>query len=188
MRDDKILKLIKARDEKGLLIITDKYGKLLTYIAANILGNRTMDIEECVNDTYLKIWTHIDKYDFNKASLKTYLKTITRNTALNKIRDIGRTEIMLHSEEIDEVLEKYIDYYADPEKKTIDRESIETLEGIIKNLKQEDKELVIRRYFYLQSSKNISKTMEMSVTAIDNRLSRLRTKMKREFERRELNE
>jgi RNA polymerase sigma-70 factor (ECF subfamily) len=50
-------------------------------------------------------------------------------------------------------------------------------------LNKKDHELVIRRYFYLQSSKDIAIAMKMTVTAVDSRLSRLRNKMKQDFEK-----
>lgn len=188
LKDEKIVKLLRKKDEKGLFAISEKYEKLLTYIASTILGNRSLDIEECVNDSYLKLWSNIDKYDLNKASLKTYLKVIVRNTALNKIRDISKTELLMHSEGLEYVLEDYIDYFQNPEKKAIDKENIEALESIIKDLNKKDQELILRKYFYLQNSKDISSFMDMTVTAIDSRLSRLRVKIKQEFERRELYE
>lgn len=188
MKDEKILKLIKKKDEKGLAALADKYEKLLQYIASGILGNRIMDVEECVNDAYYKIWTNIDRYDLNRASFKTYLKVIVRNTALNRIRDINRTQSMLYTDDISDVLKEYADYCDNPEKKAVQKEDIEVLEDIIKDLAKKDQELVIRRYFYLQSSKKISESMDMSVTAIDSRLSRLRVKIKQEFERRNQDE
>ncbi|SHI73591.1 RNA polymerase sigma factor [Parasporobacterium paucivorans] len=188
MKDEKIIKLLKKRDEKGLQAISEKYERLLTYIASSILGSRSLDIEECVNDTYFKIWNNIERYDFKKASFKTYLKIIVRNTALNRIRDISRTEQVMLNADMDEVLMDYIDYYQNPEKKIMDREGVKLLESIIHDLNSVDKELVVRRYFYFQGSVEISQLMDMSVTAIDSRLSRLRKKIKKEYERREHDE
>ena len=75
LRDKKIVKLLVKQDEEGLKALTEKYEKLLVYIATGILGNNKEDVEECVNDTYLKIWNHIGEFDFEKASFKTYLYT-----------------------------------------------------------------------------------------------------------------
>lgn len=188
MKDEKIIRMLKKKDEKGLLAISEKYEKLLTYIASSILGDRTLDVEECVNDTYFKIWNNIERYDFKKASFKTYLKIIVRNTALNRIRDLNRTEQVMLREDMDEVLRDYIDYYQNPEKKFMDKEGIKLLETIITELNPVDRELIIRKYLYFQGSAEISQIMDMSITAIDSRLSRLRKKIRLEFERREQDE
>jgi len=63
------------------------------------------------------------------------------------------------------------------------KENIQLLNEIIGRLNKKDHELVIRRYFYLQSSKDIAIAMKMTVTAVDSRLSRLRNKMKQDFEK-----
>lgn len=188
MNDEKILKLLSKHDENALTAIAEKYEKLLKYIVSNILGDRTRDIEECVNDTYYKIWKNSHRYDFNKASLKTYLKVIARNTALNKIRDINKTDLLLHREDYGSLLENYADHLQNPEKKAIEKEKIKLLEEVMADLNKKDYELLLRRYFYLQSSKDISEKMEMSINAIDSKLSRLRGKIKEEFERRTINE
>ena len=88
MTEEDIIELIKSQENAGMEALADKYGKLLSYIISGILGKRPDDIEECVNDTYLKIWRNVDNFDFSRASLTTYLKVIARNTAINRLRDV----------------------------------------------------------------------------------------------------
>ena len=95
MTDERILKLLINKDEKALYKLSGKYDKLLSYIISNIVGNRPEDVEECLNDTYFKVWKNAHKIDLKKASLKTYLKYVARNTAINRIRDLSKDEIML---------------------------------------------------------------------------------------------
>lgn len=183
LKDEAIINLIYDKNELGLSKLADKYEKLLIHIAKSILGSRSRDIEECVNDTYLKIWNHIEQYDMEKASLKTYLKIILRNTAINKLRDLSRREKSELPDDISDIAKYYIDNSQNVEGKVFSKENIKQLSNIIGHLKEIDKELVIRKYFYLQSSKDIAKATKMTVTAVDSRLSRLRTKMKKEFEK-----
>ncbi len=183
MKDEAIVNLIYEKNEYGLVKLADKYEKLLIYIAKGILGSRSRDIEECVNDTYLKLWNHIEKYDMSKASLKTYLKVIVRNTAINKLRDLSRREDRELPDDVSDIVKYYADNSQNVEGKIFAKEDIKRLNEVIENLNKKDRELVIRKYFYLQSSKDISKAMNMSVTAIDSRLSRLRGKMKQDFQK-----
>ncbi len=183
MKDEAIINLIYEKNEYGLLILAKKYEKLLFHIASGILGSRLRDIEECVNDTYLKLWNHIERYDMEKASLKTYLKVIVRNTAINKLRDLSKREERELPEDISKIAQYYIDYRQSVEGQVFRKENIQLLNEIIGRLNKKDHELVIRRYFYLQSSKDIAAAMKMTVTAVDSRLSRLRNKMKRDFEK-----
>lgn len=181
MKDEAIINLIYEKNEYGLQKLAMKYEKLLIYIAAGILGNRSRDIEECVNDSYLKLWNHIEHYDMNRASLKTYLKIIVRNTAINKLRDLSKREDRELPEDISDIAEYYVDNSQNVERKVFGKEDLKQLNEVISKLGTKDRELVIRKYFYLQSSKEISKAMNMTVTAIDSRLSRIRNKMKQEI-------
>ncbi len=183
MKDEAIVNLIYDKNELGLLKLSDKYERLLIHIATGILGSRSRDIEECVNDTYLKIWKNIEQYDMEKASLKTYLKVIIRNTAINKLRDLSRREEREFTEDVSDIARYYIDQRQNVENQIFSKENMKQLNKIIAHLSKRDQELVIRKYYYLQSSKEIANATNMTVTAIDSRLSRLRNKMKLEFEK-----
>lgn len=182
MTDEEILEQILQQKESGLSMLAEKYEKLLVYIAGNILGSRTRDIEECVNDTYLKFWRNAEQFDMAKASMGTWLKVIVRNTALNRLRDIRRHEENLHTEDFTDIAAAYADCSQNIENQIAGKEQTKHLSEVIAALPERDKELVLRRYFYLQSSKTIARAMMMTVTAVDSRLSRLRTKMKRSFD------
>lgn len=182
MTDNEILELILNRDELGLSLLTKKYEKLLIYIITGILGNRIRDIEECVSDTYLKFWKNADTYDIKKASMATYLKIIARNTALNRLRDLKRHEDRTQNGDFSELAASYADCNQNIENQIAGKEQVKHLNQVIAALSEKDKELVIRKYFYLQPSKIIAQAMSMTVTAVDSRLSRLRTKMKNSFE------
>lgn len=182
MRDKKIVKLITAQNEEGLKALTEKYEKLLVYIATGILGNNKEDVEECVNDTYLKVWKHISEFDFEKASFRTYLSVIIRNTSINRLRKISKTTAAAQKEELSDLAADYADQSQNVEDAMEMKENIKALQEIVSNLKKKDKEIVLRRYYYLQSSKEIALHMGMTVNAIDSKLSRLRKQMKQEYD------
>ena len=90
--DHDIIKLLEAKDQKAIALVEERYQKLIHYIAGTILLGRETVIEECVNDVYMKIWMYGARYDYKKASFKTYIKAITRNTAINHLRKIQTHE------------------------------------------------------------------------------------------------
>ena len=131
LRDNKIVKLIKNQEEEGLKALSEKYEKLLVYIATGILGNNREDIEECVNDTYLKVWKHIEDFDFQKASFKTYLSVIVRNTSINRLRKISKIEGMAQKEELSDLAAEYVDQKQNVELSMEHKENMEVLNRII---------------------------------------------------------
>ena len=184
MKDNEIISLLEIRDEHAIEALSDKYHPYCYKIAWNLLTNKE-DSEECLNDTYFKVWKNAHKIDLKKASLKTYLKYVARNTAINRIRDLSKDEIMLEHGDTEEMLKNYVSISKGPEDRAMIEEDVNLLKNILDDLKPREKELVIRKYFYIQSSKVIAQEMNMEVTTVDSYLSRLRKKMKKEFQRRE---
>ncbi len=58
MDDNSIIALYNQRDEQAIAETDKKYGNYCLTIAFNVLNDR-QDSEECVNDTYLKVWNVI---------------------------------------------------------------------------------------------------------------------------------
>ncbi len=176
MTEEDIIELIKSQENAGMEALAEKYGKLLSYIISGILGKRPDDIEECVNDTYLKIWRNVEKFDFARASLTTYLKVIARNTAINRLRDVRRREELCVEGEFFELADSCADTAADVEGELLKKERMGQLNEFVRALPKKERELMLRRYFYLQSSRQIAFALGMTVNAVDTKLSRLRGK------------
>lgn len=181
--DQDIVKLLVARDEKAIELIAGRYEKLIRYIAVTILQHRETAVEECINDVYLKVWNNGTGYDYEKATFKTYLKAITRNTALNYLRKLKRLEELEGLDEEDTLQSEYIDYSQNLEQKIIFQEEVQALNKILHGLKKKERELVLRRFYYLQSTRQIGTAMGMSENAVDSKLSRLRKKIKKHYEK-----
>lgn len=181
--DEEIVELLAARDQRSIELVVLHYEKLIRYIAVTILHNRESSVEECINDVYLKIWTHGAEYDYKKASFKTYLKAITRNTALNYLRKMKRLEELEGMDESDTLQSEYVDYSQNLEQKVIYQEEVQALNRILRALRRKDKEMVLRRFYYLQSTKQIAEAMGMTENAVDSRISRLRKKIRKHYEK-----
>lgn len=181
--EDKIVELLRAGDETGIELVAEHYEKLIRYIAVTILGDRETEVEECINDVYLKVWKNGAGYDYEKASFRTYVKVITRNTALNYLRRLRRLEELEGFDAGEDSLQaEYIDYRQNVEQKIIQKEETEALNRVLMSLRRKDKELVLRRFYYLQSTRQIAQAMRMSENAVDSKLSRLRKKIKKSYE------
>ncbi|EET62667.1 RNA polymerase factor sigma-70 [Marvinbryantia formatexigens DSM 14469] len=181
--DEDIMELLVNRDQQGIVLIEQRYEKLIRYIAVTILRGRDTVVEECINDVYLKLWNHAAEFDCRKASFKTYLKAVTRNTALNHLRKLRRLEELEGLDEEDTLQSEYIDYSQGPEQKMIFREEVEALRRVLAGLKQKDREIVLRRFYYLQSTRQIAMGMGMSENAVDSKLSRLKKKIRKHYEK-----
>ena len=141
--DDDILDLLWRRSEDGLAHVQRKYGHLCFRIAMNLLGQKE-DAEECVNDVYLAVWDTIPPN--RPASLMAYVGKITRNIAVDTVRKresgkrrCGGTVLL------DELTECLPDPTAsDPADDLMLREA---LESFLHTLSEEDRAIMLRRYY-----------------------------------------
>lgn len=63
----------------------DSYRPALLSLCGRIIQD-THRSEELVNDAFLKIFNSLHKYDFEKASLYTWMRKITLNTVFSSLR------------------------------------------------------------------------------------------------------
>ena len=82
MEDSEIISLFFARSEQAVAELDRQYGAVKK-TASNILPDR-LDAEECVNDTYLRVWNSIPPQRPNP--LVSFVCKIARNLALDRYR------------------------------------------------------------------------------------------------------
>ncbi len=88
-RDEDILDLYFARDERAIRETGARYGRVCMHVSLGILQCRP-DAEECVNDTYLKAWSTIPPA--RSRSFCAYICRIARNLSINRLRNPAASE------------------------------------------------------------------------------------------------
>src|SRR6188508_2589331 len=76
---------LRARDEKALSLLYDKYSAALFGVALKIVKREEL-AEDVLQETFIKIWTAFSQYDSSKGRLFTWMLNICRNQAIDKIR------------------------------------------------------------------------------------------------------
>ena len=83
MEDAQIVALYWARDEEALRETDRRYGPYCRTVAGRIL-TAPEEVEECVNDTWLRAWNVIPPQ--RPTRLRAFLAKITRNLALDRLK------------------------------------------------------------------------------------------------------
>ncbi len=176
LEDEKIIELYWQRDENAISKTDQKYGAYCQSIANNILQNKE-DSEECVNDTWLKAWESIPPQ--KPVNFRMYLAKIVRNLAFNRFnanraKKRGGGEMVLVLEELSECIADKTDV----EQELIGKELKEYILGFIKELPERDRNIFVRRYFYVDPVKSIAKRYGVSENYVMVILSRIRKLLK----------
>jgi RNA polymerase sigma-70 factor (ECF subfamily) len=83
--DAALVRLVAQGNQNAFLELYDHYSSRVYGLAIRMLGEE-MAAEEVTQDTFLKLWTRADSYSPLKGTLLTWLLTITRRTAIDRIR------------------------------------------------------------------------------------------------------
>lgn len=181
MNDKEIIDLYWERSEKALTATVEKYGNYCRSIAYNILHNHE-DVEECINDTCLRAWDAMPPE--RPDCLSVYLGRITRNLALNRVkyyeakrRGQGQREQTL------EELAECISANTDVEQQFAETLVVKAIEDFLVEQPREQRNIFIRRYWYMMPIKEIADAYGMSESKVMSLLYRMRKKLKRYLEK-----
>ena len=175
LSDEDIVDLLFSRSEEGLFQLQAKYGHTCLRIAQNVLHNH-QDAEECVNDTYLKIWESIPPN--RPASLLPYALTVVRHIALNRREhDSAAKRIPLEACVPLSELGEYLEDIALPDEAHSD-ELHRILSAFMDTLSDRDAVIFTRRYWYLDSVRAIAEMSGYTENNIYQRLFVMRGKLR----------
>jgi RNA polymerase sigma-70 factor, ECF subfamily len=73
-----------AGDDHALAEVFDRFGGLVYGAAVGIVGDGSA--QDVVQDVFVELWSHPDRYDPAAVSLRTYLVVLARNRAMDAIR------------------------------------------------------------------------------------------------------
>ncbi|APG68685.1 RNA polymerase sigma factor [Lactobacillus delbrueckii subsp. lactis] len=177
MRETEIIGQFFARDEAALTSVQSEYGAYCSTIARNILWDKE-DVEECLNDTWLKAWNTIPPK--RPQSLLAYLGRVTRNGSLNMVRDQNRQKRAgdQYTTSLDEIGELSGAVQGQAELEGIESSALtEIINDFLAGLPKEKRIIFVQRYFYMDAISDIAAANGMTVSAVKVSLLRMRRKL-----------
>lgn len=179
MEDTDIINLFLERSEDAIRQTELKYEKFCFKIAWNILYDAE-DSEECVNDTWLITWNKIPPKIPTR--LSAFLGKITRNRALDHFRKRNTSKRAdRHMLDICGEVEKLEDTIKDDIQDAIKKKEIlDILEKFLQDLKPGDRDIFVRRYWYMDKVKDIAIRHGCTENKIKSSLFRSRNKLWKE--------
>lgn len=176
MDDKQIVELYWARSERAIAETDSKYGKLCHRIAFHILAD-SQDSEECVNDTYLKVWSVIPPQ--RPVKFPAFLGKITRNLALNRYErntagKRGGGEMTIALDELSEC----IPAQTSVERQVDNRILAEKINVFLAGLTPETRKIFMRRYWEVCSVREIAQIYGITESKVKVLLFRTRGKLR----------
>ena len=175
--DEKLIQDIRRKRRGALEKVIDLYTPYVGTIIYNVIGSAMTkeDMEEVVLDTFVSLWRNADKFDSQKGCLRTYLGTMARNLAKNRLA---------YQNTNTELTENIIEVQSEPYNKMEQDEERETMIKAINELGEPDSEIFMRYYYYDEKIYHIAKMMSMPDNTVKTKLARGRRKLKEILQRR----
>jgi len=180
LEDNQIIQLYWDRDSAAITETERKYGAYCKKIARNILESED-DSEECVNDTYLRTWETIPPQ--RPEVFPPFLGKIVRNIALDRYR---YNHAQKRFAKMDSLLSEMEDCIpsGDTTQELYEAALVsDIINRFLSGLSKEKRIIFVRRYWYAQSIRDISKAFGMNEGQVKSILFRLRSGLKDALER-----
>ena len=180
MEDSQIIDLYWARLEQAIQETDTKYGSYCRAIAHNILKSME-DSEECVSDTWLRAWNAMPPQ--RPSVLSAFLGRITRNLSLDRYKAAraekrGGGELPLALDELDACIAAKGGVEAEFDGKELAR----ALDAFLRTLPERECSLFLRRYWFVDSVRDIASRYSMNENNVKSILFRTREKLRKYLE------
>jgi len=83
--EKELITLLKKSDEASFNYLYDNYSGVLYTIVLQIVCDKKI-AKELLQDVFVKIWFNIDRYDYSKGRLFTWMLCIARNLSIDMLR------------------------------------------------------------------------------------------------------
>ena len=147
------------------------HAKVFGYIRGKI--NSAQDAEDLADEVFMKVFEKLDTFDETKASLSTWIYTITRN----RLTDYFRTRRVF--EEIPETL----DDGSSVEEDVCNAEMLDILADALAHLDERERDIIILRYYSGKTLREIAVQMGISYAYIKVLQNKALDAMKKYFEK-----
>lgn len=173
INENNVVRQLKKRNEQALYYVIDHYGWVMKTVVKRQMSTLPHLWDDCMNDTLLAAWEHIDSFDEKRSTFQNWLAGVCRFKALTYVRKY----INASREDPMERMPDWEDEAA--QREFFRREYEEEAMRILSFLKEEDAEIFRLVYLEELTMDEVAQRMNMSKTVIYGRISRGRKQLRR---------
>jgi RNA polymerase sigma-70 factor (ECF subfamily) len=177
MNDTDLIKLLKKDAEKGLAELMNSYtGLVCSVVKSASAFFSTEDIEELASDVFFGFYQNLKKYNAELGSIKTFLCIMAKRKALDLAQKRAREKSNISIDD-EETFLQFADELA-VEEEFFGKEERRALLREIAELGKPDCEIITRKFFFCESSKQIAERLGLSPANVDVRTHRALAKLR----------
>ncbi|MED0970622.1 sigma-70 family RNA polymerase sigma factor [Bacillus paramycoides] len=166
---------MESGDQEAFQFIYEYTYKDIYRTVVFLVGSQNQDVDDIVNEVYIKMWKSVTNYDMNR-SFRFWLHGLVVKQVQDWRRKSWRRFRIFEKKKMYEQDRSYI-----MDEAILHKETRSELVEVVQNLSYKHREVVIMRYFHEYSLDEISMLLQTPVGTVKSRLhtalKRLRTEM-----------
>lgn len=173
--EQRIVTLMRSRDKRFLDLLYTEYGGIVYTICLGMLKSKE-EAEDVLQETLVKVWKNVSKFDEKRAKVLTWVVQIAKNTALDHLKSKASNQAKLTETMSDKPLKASYGI------STQNEDHIGLREMINKELDKKDQRILNMLYFEGYSQREVAEELEMPLGSVKTRIrytvNHLRTYLK----------
>jgi RNA polymerase sigma-70 factor (ECF subfamily) len=160
-----LLNQILSGDEAALIALHDRFANAVFSVAYRVLNNQ-QDAEEVTQDVFLRLWDKAETFDPEKGKFLSWLLTITRRMAIDRLRKRIRRDPPPNSVSMDEQPHLWETTLVVEDTDDLQRTLLSTLD----ELPSDQQEAIRLAYFYGMSHTDISEHLQRPLGTVKSQI------------------
>jgi RNA polymerase sigma factor (sigma-70 family) len=174
MEESQFIQRLMAGDEQAYTYLCDHYAGMLFGIITRIVPD-VSHAENLLQDSYIKIWKNISKYEPSKGTLATWMINIARNTAIDFTRSKYYSQLVKNQN-----IENSVHYKIESNEMEISTDNIGMRE-MINSLPPHYQEIIDCMYFRGYTQQEISEEFDVPLGTVKTRTRQAMAELRKFF-------
>lgn len=163
-QDVELLQAIAAHDEQALAQLYDRYRLILFGLTMRILNSRA-EAEDVLQEVFIQVWRRADDFDPARGRPFTWLVTLTRSRAIDRLRQIGARDRLA-----DSAAEIAPEQASDAASDTLHAEQREIVQQALAQLPEEQRRTLLLSYYEGLTQSEIAEKLETPLGTVKTRM------------------
>ena len=174
--------IAKERDERAFAALYDRHSGLVFTLCLRVLHDKA-EAEDLLVDVFYEVWEKADRYDPSRGSPTTYLATLARSRAIDRLRSKSSRSV---GATITLVRDDHPAPTADPSQQTADAERRSVVTTALQQLDPAQRQAIESAYYdglsHSEIAAKLNKPLGTVKTWIRTGLIRLRDSLRSQYE------
>jgi len=162
--DDQLVERVVNGEQQALLTLYDRHASRVYALALRVLGD-PMSAEEITQDVFVKLWSRAGSYLASRGSFSTWLLSITRHAAIDRLRLDRRRPALSDDQDPEENWAELPD-----ERSVSDEARWRSLYFAVRALPLEQRQVIELAYYHGMSHSQIAEHLGWPVGTVKTRL------------------